>query len=79
LSYIHLLEDWPEFRWNREHLEGRLGAVRNLQVRLVGRMSGLGFQLRSQATLQSLTAEVMKSSEIEGEVLDETQVRSPLA
>src|SRR5271156_658257 len=79
MLYIHQNGKRPEFHWNRENLEGRLGAVRHLQGRLMGRMSGLGFQLRDEASLQSLTAEVLKSSEIEGEVLDKDQVRSSLA
>jgi Fic family protein len=42
-------------------------------------MEALGFNLRAEATLQSLTEEVVKSSEIEGEVLSRDQVRSSLA
>jgi Fic family protein len=42
-------------------------------------MEGLGFQLRSEAVLNSLTEEVLKSSEIEGEKLDRDQVRSSIA
>jgi Fic family protein len=79
ITYIHQLEDWPKFRWNREDLEGRLGAVRHLQGRLIGRMAALGFPLRAEAALQSLTEEVLKSSEIEGEILDKDQVRSSIA
>src|ERR1700694_2827007 len=77
--YIHQLEDWPEFRWNHQELEGRLGAVRYLQGRLIARMESLGFRLRAEAVLQSLTEEVLKSSEIEGEILDRDQVRSSIA
>src|ERR1700722_266330 len=79
VDYIHELDQWPEFHWNRESLEARLGAVRHLQGHLFGRMEALGFQLRAEASFQSLTAEVLKSSEIEGEVLDKEQVRSSLA
>ena len=78
-TYIHELKDWPSFHWNQASLEGRLGAVRHLQGRLIGRMEHLGFRLRTEATLQSLTEEVLKSSEIEGERLDKEQVRSSLA
>ncbi len=78
-TYIHELKDWPSFHWNQASLEGRLGAVRHLQGRLIGRMEHLGFRLRAEATLQSLTEEVLKSSEIEGERLDKEQVRSSLA
>lgn len=51
-------------------LAAPLAAVRHHQGRLIGRMEGLGFQLREEAVLQSLTEEVLKSSEIEGEQLD---------
>jgi Fic family protein len=79
ITSIHQLEDWPKFRWNREDLEGRLGAVRHLQGRLIARMEALGFPLRAEAALQSLTEEVLTSSEIEGEILDKAQVRSSIA
>jgi len=76
---IHERKDWPRFRWDQKSLEGRLGAVRHSQGRLIGRMEVLGFQVRAEATLQNLTEEVLKSSEIEGEQLDRNQVRSSLA
>ena len=77
--YIYEREDWPNFHWNREHLVGPLAALRHRQGRLVGRMEGLGFNLRTEANLRTLTEEVIKTSEIEGEVLDRDQVRSSLA
>ncbi len=78
-GYIHQLPDWPEFRWDQIALSGPLAAVRHRQGRLIGRMEGLGFSLQSEATLQTLTEEVIKSSEIEGEILDRDQVRSSIA
>src|SRR5665213_1699738 len=78
-EYIHELKDWPKFHWSHGRLAARLAAVRHHQGRLIGRMEGLGFQLRAEAVLQSLTEEVLKSSEIEGEVLDREQVRSSIA
>lgn len=77
--YIHELKDWPRFRWNDQALVARLAAVRHRQGRLVGRMEALGFQFREEAVLQTLTEDVLKSSEIEGELLDKDQVRSSLA
>jgi Fic family protein len=53
--------------------------VRHKQGKLLGRMENLGFKLRAEATLQSLTEEIVKSSEIEGETLDRAQVRSSIA
>ncbi|MGB5086550.1 MAG: Fic family protein [Methylocystis silviterrae] len=79
MTYIHERKDWPAFRWSLERLADRLASVRHRQGRLIGRMEGLGFQLRAEAVLQTLTEEVLKSSEIEGELLDKEQVRSSLA
>ena len=73
-KYVHHRPDWPEFQWNKEKLADQLAEVRHHQGRLIGRMESLGFTLRSEAVLESLTEEVVKSSEIEGEVLDKDQV-----
>src|SRR5712692_7378029 len=77
--YIHLLKTWPRFDWDREHLAKPLADVRHRQGRLLGRMESLGFNLQQEALLQTLTADVLKSSEIEGEKLDAEQVRSSIA
>jgi Fic family protein len=77
--YIHELADWPRFRWDLKALSQRLAAVRYKQGRLLGHMEALGFSLRSEAILQTLTLDVLKSSEIEGEALDRGQVRSSIA
>ena len=77
--YIHELPDWPRFDWNRERLAEPLAAVRHRQGRLIGHMEALGFSLRQEAVLQTLTEDVVKSSEIEGEHLDAEQVRSSIA
>jgi Fic family protein len=78
-QYIHELEDWPTFRWDGAKLSVKLAAVRYHQGRLIARMGGLGFRLRAEAILPSLTEEIVKSSEIEGENLDRDQVRSSIA
>jgi Fic family protein len=77
--YIHQLSDWPQFRWDQEILAGPLADIRHRQGRLVGRMESLGFPLQKEAELETLTLEVLKSSEIEGEKLDAAQVRSSIA
>lgn len=77
--YIHELRDWPAFRWNPEHLAQPLADIRHRQGRLIGHMEALGFKLRQEAILQTLTSDVVKTSEIEGEKLDAEQVRSSLA
>jgi Fic family protein len=79
VRYIHEQKNWPRFRWAEERLLQPLAAVRHRQGRLVGHMQGLGFSLRNEAMLQTLTQDVLKSSEIEGEMLDRQQVRSSIA
>ncbi|SRR5579862_609065 len=77
--YIYQQKEWPRFRWDPEKLADQLNGVRHRQGRLLGRMEGLGFHLREEATLQTLTLDVLKSSEIEGELLNPDQVRSSIA
>ncbi len=79
MGYIHELEKWPAFEWNDKKILPLLSAVRHNQGRLLGRMEGLGFQLKEEATLHTLTEEVIQSSDIEGEILDADQVRSSVA
>ena len=78
-NYIHQLAGWPRLHWNRETLANTLATVRHRQGRLLGRMEALGFPLQQEAVLQTLTEEVVKSSDIEGEKLDAVQVRSSIA
>jgi Fic family protein len=78
-DYIHDLPDWPRFRWNDNALATPLSAARHLQGRLAGQMQALGLQARDEAVLRTLTDDVLKSSEIEGERLDAEQVRSSVA
>jgi Fic family protein len=77
--YIHLLEEWPVFTWEDKTILSSLSAVRHKQGRLLGRLEGLGFRLREEAKLETLTQDVIKSSEIEGEKLPVDQVRSSIA
>jgi len=77
--YIHELPNWPDFFWDHKKLSGLLASVRHRQGRLIGRMEALGFPLQAEAALQTLTLDVLKSSEIEGEILDRDQVRSSIA
>ncbi len=79
MRYIHLLPDWPSFRWTEADITTLLAAVRHRQGRLIGRMESLGFERRNEAILATLTDDVIKSSEIEGEALDREQVRSSIA
>ncbi len=77
--YIHEQSAWPRFRWSAKTFAGALASVRHRQGRLIGHMEALGFNLQQEAVLQTLTADVLKSSEIEGETLDTGQVRSYIA
>lgn len=77
--YIYQQDNWPNFIWDSEALITLLGKVRNMQGKLTGKMESLGFQLKSEAILGTLTLDVLKSCEIEGEILNPEQVRSSLA
>lgn len=79
VTYYHERPEWPHFSWDSKALTDQLASVRHRQGRLIGRMEGLGFPLRNEAVLQTLTQDVLKSSEIEGEILDQDQVRSSIA
>lgn len=79
MVYIWQSPDWPTFRWRDDLLTPQLAAVRLEQGRLLGRVEALGFKVRENTFLQALTQDVVKSSAIEGERLDEQQVRSSLA
>ncbi len=77
--YIWQQPRWPDFTWDDERIATPLAKVRHDQGRLLGRMESLGFELQNEAVLQTLTEDVLKSSEIEGERLDPGQVRSSIA
>lgn len=78
-TYIHELPDWPKLRWDDGRLATPLAAARHMQGRLIGQMEALGFKVKEEAVLRTLTDDVLKSSEIEGERLDPDQVRSSVA
>lgn len=77
--YIHQQKDWIRFKWDNDILLPLLGSVRYLQGKLLGQMQSLGFSLMEEAILNTLTMDVLKSTEIEGEILDKEQVRSSIA
>ena len=78
-EYIHQLAQWPEFHWNYDAFADKLAQVRHSQGRLLGRMESFGFHFQQESLLKTLTSDVVKTSEIEGEQLDAEQVRSSLA
>ena len=70
MTYIYDQKDWANFTWNDKQVLFKLGEARNLQGKLLGRMESLGFDLQNEAILSTLTLDVLKSSEIEGEYLE---------
>jgi len=78
-QYVHEYPDWPKLHWDDKKLSALLASVRHAQGRLLGRMEGLESRSRTEATLRTLTSDVIKSSAIEGERLDEEEVRSSIA
>lgn len=79
MKYIHQSKIWPNFIWDIDTISLLLGTVRNKQGRLLGKMGELGFDFRKEALLKTLTLDIVKSSEIEGEVLNQDKVRSSIA
>jgi len=79
MTWIHERDDWPHLRWDQTTLAPKLANVRHRQGRLLGRMEALGFDLKQEASLRTLTADVVKSSAIEGEILEPEEVRSSIA
>ncbi|GAB2523458.1 Fic family protein [Spirosoma aerophilum] len=77
--YIYKRKGWPAFKWDQDRLINLLARVRHKQGKLIGRMIGLGFSLQEEASFQNLTLDVLKTSEIEGEILNPDQVRSSIA
>ena len=77
--YLHQQPDWPSLTWDERALAAQLGRVRQLQENLLGRMQPVEFDLRQQAILETLTSDVVKTSAIEGEILDPARVRFSIA
>ncbi len=78
-NYIYQQKNWPHFTWQEEQLSGLLAEIKQQQAKLLGIMQHVGFNLQAEANLQILTLDVLKSSEIEGEMLNAEQVRSSIA
>ena len=78
-KYIYEHKNWTDFTWRETDINAIFGEVRNLQGKVIGQMSTLGFAEKEKATLTTLTLDIVKSSEIEGEKLDYDQVRSSIA
>ena len=79
LLYIWQQPTWAEFTWDNEKLITLLSEVRNLEGRVLGLMSGLGFSVQNTTSLDVMVEDVLRSSEIEGELLNADRVRSSIA
>ena len=77
--YIHEQSDWPHLHWRVEDLAIQLADVRHRQGLILGKVTALGFPSSQEVSLAALTEEVVKTSEIEGEILDAEKVRSSVA
>jgi Fic family protein len=78
-KYIYQNENWTNFTWKDKQIQAVFGEVRNLQGILLGQLNNLGCLHKEEASLNTLTLDVVKSSEIEGEQLNYEQVRSSIA
>jgi Fic family protein len=78
-KYIYEYKNWTNFSWQDKAINVLFGEVRLMQGKIIGQMNALGFSAKEEATLTALTLDVVKSSEIEGELLNFDQVRSSIA
>lgn len=78
-NYIYENKNWTEFTWDEKAINRVFGEVRLMQGKIIGQMNALGFSAKEEATLTALTLDVVKSAEIEGELLNYEQVRSSIA
>ncbi|MFZ1825862.1 MAG: DUF4172 domain-containing protein, partial [Chitinophagales bacterium] len=78
-KYIYDYKNWTDFSWQDKAINAIFGEVRHMQGKIIGQMHSLGFSVKEEATLTTLSLDVVKSSEIEGELLNYDQVRSSIA
>ncbi len=79
MSYIHESQNWPQFTWDNEILLPKISSIRYKQGKLFGAINSLGFNLKAEASLITLTNDIVKSSAIEGEIFNPQEVRSSIA
>ena len=77
--YMYEFKDWPRFSWDQKKLSALLVKIRYQQGNLIGRMETIDFRQREETILNVLTQDVVKSSQIEGEILDQSLVRSSVS
>ena len=77
--YIHEHKEWPSFSWNKELVGEKLNKVNKAVGYLMGRLSVIGFNDKMYAVVESISHDIIASSEIEGVELNNEQVRSSVA
>jgi Fic family protein len=78
-KYSYEYKNWTDFTWQDSVISSIFGEVRLMQGKIIGQMNALGFSAKEETSLAALTLDVVKSSEIEGELLNYNQVRSSIA
>lgn len=77
--FIHESASWPTFRWDKDRIADILSHANKAVGFLAGRLSMLGFDSQLAATVESVTHDIVASSEIEGVTLNTDEVRSSVA
>jgi Fic family protein len=77
--YVHQNKNWPSFKWNEKRINQLLLEVVAHQNQLLGKLSVIGFETTEKSALETGILDVLNNSEIEGEKLSESHVRSSIA
>ena len=79
MSYIYQSPSWPNFSWDKDLLSDKLAKINKEAGYLAGRLSAIGFDAQMGAVVETVTHDIVSSSEIEGVVLNADSVRSSVA
>ena len=77
--FIHQADNWTNFVWDKDQVSDKLMQVMQALGYMHGRLSMLGFEEQLKATAESITAEIVSTSQIEGITLKTNSVRSSVA
>lgn len=69
---------WPRFQWDQRALSEREGRFLREAGVVVGALKHVGEDQRSNLVIELISTEAVKTSEIEGEILDRASVQSSL-
>jgi len=78
MRWIWQQPDWPEFRYDKQLIRGCDNEFCVNSARLRGRFEALPKAYQDDATIGLMLSEAIKTSAIEGEILDRKSVRSSL-